>query len=373
MSGRYKFVSVLAGLGVILLATWIFWPRPTISPNTAKAPGLTNMPPAVPQTLAGISGSFNSTLAGLRNGLGVAALGELRNKLAVLETQQAVTAIRQFLTSWQDAATGLGFKPAANGRLSEAPTLRTFLLDYLGKIDPAAAAACARTILTERAASPDEWALALRNLALGDRSAEARALLEQKTLEVLRSEEWQQNPSAGYLESFDTAVYLGSTNLVPALAGLVRKQDNPAVAHAAYLALDRMVIANPAEMLSALGNDPDAMRGREGTRANFFARADVRDTRQRQILESYLLNDRIGAQELDTFSSLFPNANFMVSANLLTAVNTLTGPELTARDRASLDIARAWLADPRLARIQPQLQRTVRRLEDFVNQAAANR
>src|SRR5437764_932745 len=104
---------------------------------------------------------------------------------------------------------------------------------------------CAPAAPRARGASPDaydEWAVALRNLARGDRCPEGRALLQQKVGELLRNESWQHNPSTGYLEAFDAAVYLGGRNLVPVLSELVRKQDNPAVAHAAFLTLDRLVI-----------------------------------------------------------------------------------------------------------------------------------
>ena len=60
--------------------------------------------------------------------------------------------------------------------------------------------------------------MALRNLARGDTGAEGRALLEQKTEELLRHEPWQSEPSVGYLESFDAAVFVGGTRLLPALA-----------------------------------------------------------------------------------------------------------------------------------------------------------
>lgn len=94
--------------------------------------------------------------------------------------EAAVSAIRQYLDSKADATTHLGFKVGGGGWLDEAPTLRTFLLDELARLDPAAAADYARVILGGMD-SPDEWAVALRDLAAGDSSADGRALLEQKT------------------------------------------------------------------------------------------------------------------------------------------------------------------------------------------------
>jgi hypothetical protein len=255
----------------------------------------------------------------------------------------------------------------AGGLLDEAPTLRTFWLDELARLDPAAAAEYSKIILASMD-SPDEWAVALRNLARGDASPEARALLEQKTGDLLRHEPWQQDPSVGYLEAFDVAVYLDSTNLLPALGELVRKQDNPAVAHASYLALDRLVINDPATMLAALGADPSLMQGREATRANYFARADVRDPQQRQILENYLLNPQISPSELSQFAGLYPSANYMISANLLTPTPTPDHSSLVARDAESMRVLQEWLADPRFANVLPQLQKAKMRLEDFIRQ-----
>jgi len=206
-------------------------------------------------------------------------------------------------------------------------------------------------------------------LARGDTSADGRALLEEKTREMLQYEPWQQNPSVGFLEAFDVTVFLGGTNLLPALSDFVRRKDDPAVAHASFLALDRLIINDPVTTLMALQAAPDRMEGREQTRANFFARADVRDPRQRQILEEYLSNSKLSAAELETFAGIFPNANFMISANLLTQPHTLDGATLAARDGESLRVVQQWLADPRFAKQRPVLQKISRRLEEFARQS----
>jgi hypothetical protein len=284
----------------------------------------------------------------------------------------AVAAIRQILDSKVDAPTQLGFKVAGNGLLDESPTLRTFLLDELARLDPGAAADYAKVVLASLD-SPDEWAVALRNLARWDTSPEGRALLQQKTGDLLRYEPWQQNPSAGYLEGFDAAVYLGSTNLVPALTDLVRKQDNAAVSHAAFLALDRLVISDTANLLNALAVDQSLMQGREQTRANYFARTDVGDRTQREILERYLLDPKREASELESFAGVFPNANYMISHNLLTGNLTPDGPALARRDSDALRVIGEWLADPRFARLQPHLWKIQQRLQEFSRQAQGRR
>ena len=296
------------------------------------------------------------------------ALARLREALKSGNTNEMVLAIRRVLDTRTDAPTGQGFKVGGGGTLLEAPTLRTLLLDQLAALDPTAAAAHAREIFAS-SDSPDEWAVALRNLARGDTSADARAILETKTGELLRNEAWQRDPSVGYLEAFDTALHLGGTKLLPPLADLVRKKDKQAVAHAAFLTLDRLVINQPVEILAALNEHPDWMTGREETRANYFARADLGDAAQRRLVESYLLDAARSPAELQTFAGVFPNANFMISHNLLTGNATLDGATLRSRDQAALAVVTQWMADPRFENYRQTLSRIQERLKEFAKSA----
>jgi hypothetical protein len=111
------------------------------------------------------------------------------------------------------------------------------------------------------------------------------------------------------------------------------------------------------------------MEGRESTRADYFARANVSDPQQRQILESYLLDPAISTAELQTFAGIYPNANFMVSPNLLTQASTPGHDALMNLDAQALAVAQEWLADPRFAQVAPELQTITQRLEGFAAQA----
>lgn len=371
---------------MVLLMLGIWWrlrdtSPPTPVPSSAGsnvatpvAANLSNPPISAASPKPGLIDAFQAAVAQLTNARDAAArkqaLEELRRSLAGGDKNEASAAIRKFLDSKADASTGLGFKIGSHGMLTEAPTLRTYLLDYLGQVDPAAAADYARVILSSKD-SPDEWAVALRNLALGDTSPAAHALLEQKTGELLSYGAWQQNPSTGYLEAFDAAVYLGGTDLIPALTGLARLQDNPAVAHAAFLALDRSVINDPTTLLTALLAQPELLQGREQTRADYFARGDVRDPQQRQLVENYLLSPQTTAAELQQFAGVFPNANYMISQNLLTPTPTPDTANLAGRDAASLNAVQQWQADPRFAGVRPQLEQISVRLGQFVKQEQA--
>jgi len=86
------------------------------------------------------------------------------------------------------------------------------------------------------------------------------------------------------------AVFMKDTALTADLAQLVRQADKPVLAHAAYIALDRLVDASAADVLGQLQAHREWMSGREATRADYFARADVREPSQRLVLEHYLLD-----------------------------------------------------------------------------------
>lgn len=255
------------------------------------------------------------------------------------------------------------------GALQDAPSLRVFLLDYLEQVDPAAAARVGLEVL-KRMDSSDEWALALRSVAKFDPSAQSRALLEEKMRQIFSHEPWQQNPSSSYLESFDVAVHLGGSDLLPDLTRMLRMTNNQAVAHAAFLATDRLVQRDPTPVLAALLTEPGMMEGREATRANYFARADVSNTDQRRLVQNYLLNPRTTESELDTFADSFPNENSMLSNNLLTKSATRSGSQIQARDTQTLGIINAWLQDPRFKGVIPQLNTIRSRLESFLAKPA---
>lgn len=367
---------VIAGLMVAALAglLWFHAKRPVVPRATAR--GQTNEAPSFQSSVAmGLDDQLHTAakkLAGATDAAGKQqALARLKTMLASGTTGEMSRAIRRLLDSKVDAPTSQGFKIGKGGFLTEAPTLRACLLDYLAQIDPTAAAEYAKVILSSKD-SPDEWALALRNLARGDATAEARALLTEKTGELLNAHDWQQNPAASYLEAFDTAVYLGGTNFVPALAGMVNLQNNPALAHAAFLSLDRLVINDPTAMLSALLAQPELLTGRDAVRADYFARADMSNPQQLELIQNYLLNPQTSAAELQQFAGIFPNGNFMVSDNLLTESPVLDPGEIKRRDAASLNAVQTWITDPRFAKVQPELQRIQTRLQEFVRQGGGN-
>lgn len=311
------------------------------------------------------AGLFQQAVEHLRAGTNAArVLADLRVRLGAMTSAEAVQALRDALASGVDAPTGFDLKPDGKGRLVGASSLRVFLLDELLARDPAAAREVARGILA-RFTTSDEWAASLAVCAT-DASAAGVDFLREKTRALILHEPWQREPTAGFLEAFDAVVFTRDTAFAPELAGLLNQTNHRALAHAAFLTLDRLALADPAATLTPLAARPELLALRPATRAGYFARADVRDPVQRALVENYLLQSSLAPAELEHFTGTFPNANFMVSQNLLTRSTTPDAVAIAARDAASLAIVEQWLADPRFAHLSPALTRTRARLQQFV-------
>ncbi len=372
---RAKFLLIPVAL--LLVAVVVWWgvkpvePRTSvpIKPAASQEPGaVDSSTPPVALRDAGIDAVMTVISADAANSK--SALDALAVRLRSMPRDAATAAIRGFLDGRNNVGTRLPFAVGDGGNLVTAPTLRVWLLDQLGQVNPTAAADYAQGILGARE-SAEEWAVALRDFARVRTGPADGAFLLAKMRELLSEPRWQVEASVGWLEAFDVAVHLRDTALAPELSRLLtrtEKQDKPA-AFAAYLTLDRLVLAEPTAMLGRLQAEPELMQGREQTRANYFARADVRDPQQRALVEAYLADSRHSPEELAKFAGLYPNANRMISKNLLTPTETPTRESLAAHDREALAVVTAWVEDARFESIRPALEETRRRLEEFVRQA----
>ena len=289
----------------------------------------------------------------------------MREELRRMDKQEARAWILRELEQAEDFQTHVDLAIGKDQNLSGWPSYRCFLLDLLYLVDPEAAAAKSRE-LVESSQSPDEWAVALRNVARADAEGEDAEWLRTKSAELLRNQTWRADPSSGYLEAFDVIVHSRNTSLAPELIQLCDDRDQKAVRHASFLTLDRLVQGNPEVVLPALAESASKHPESGLMLTNMMARADVRDTAQSQALEAYLLDELRTAEELRSFGGVFPNANFHISNNLLTRTPVLEGAVLAERDRAALETVTAWLADPRFARAHDALLIAQNRLKQFV-------
>jgi hypothetical protein len=355
--------AIFAAVGVGIWAL-----KPGDSGNAAKS----EISPAAksssqPKSSGGaLSTAFTKMADGSASDENRTTLLDLKKSLAAMPKDEALEMIRGFLASGKDHSTGLSFEIAKDGSLTEWPTFRAFLLDVLADIDSAAGAAIGREILASPT-SADEWALALRNVARGEPLDESAAFLQSKTEELISNAAWQAEPSIGYLNAFDVLVHIGATSSTPLLSDLVQRKDRKDLAHAGFLTLDRLVQRQPGDLLGRLAADSALQESRPEMVAQQFARADVRDSEQREILKSWLLDPARTSLELRSFAGVYPNNNRFVSNNLLTVESTQTGDDLAAHDQAALQTVSAWVADSAFEPVRGHLAVMISRLEGFVS------
>jgi len=197
-------------------------------------------------------------------------------------------------------------------------------------------------------------------------TAEANAYLIERTEALIGNPAWQANPSVGYLNAFDVLVHTNATASTPLLSGLIQQKDRRDLAHAGFLTLDRLVQRNPADELTRLAADTALQASRPEMTAQQFARADLRDETQREIVKSWLLDPARTATELRSFAAVYPNNNRFISNNLLTTETEQSGTALAEHDRQVLEIINSWAADPAFQPVAEQLRTMTARLTGFV-------
>jgi hypothetical protein len=356
-------VAVLAACGIGIRAWKAGGPGETRENDSRP---VAESPASLPKPAGGkVSAAFASLGAGSGKDETRQSLTDLRKSLVEMPKEEALAAIRGFLASGEDRVTGLSFVIARDGSLTEWPSFRTFLLDVVSTVDPTAAAAIGREILATPT-SADEWALALRNVGRGEEIDGSAAFLQSKTEQLIANPAWQAQPSIGYLNAFDVLVHIGATGSTPLLSELIQRKDRKDLAHAGFLTLDRLVQREPVDLLGRLAADRSLQQSRPEMVAQQFARADVRDAGQREILRTWLLDPARTSAELRSFAGVYPNNNRFVSNNLLTVESAQSGGDLAAHDRAALETVRAWAADAAFEPVREHLVVMLSRLREFV-------
>ena len=370
MKGIIQYSTVLAGIALLALAVRSITKQSAFE-EQAKAPPIdvlseTKTRSATDNPVKAVFSDFNP---GNGKASSLQSLSGLRATLAAMPADEALRWIRSFLESGMDKETGLSFEIGSDGNLTEWPSFRTFLVDALHVIDPVAAGEISRNLL-DSPTSADEWALALRNVASVDEGAKSRDFLRSKTEELILNPEWQEKPTVGYLNAFDVLVHIQAVESTPLLSTLVKRKDRRDLAHAGFLTLDRLVQQNPADLLGRLAADTSLQQSRPEMTAQQFARADLRDPAQREIVRNWLLDPARTATELNAFVSTYPNNNKFISHNLLTRESAPAGADLVAHDREVLDILRSWQNDPAFDGVKESLSLMSRRLGEFTRSEA---
>jgi hypothetical protein len=307
-------------LAIIAALIWYFLPNRKPSRNEAAVSetraaragrGNTNSASAVtpdPQLTRLMERSLEAFLKSKGADDSASILAELREQIrSAANEQAAATAIRAFLLTGKDAPTKLPLVIGPDGTLESAPTLRSALLDLLGSLDPETALTASREIM-DRKSSPDEYALALRNLAWNDMDGDLKPELSRRFNEMLATKDWLAQPSAGFLEALDAAVEISDASAFNALM-LANHDAESAFSRAAFIAMDRMVLRDPSLLVAAFHADPSLTGLSTDQRASLMSRLDITDPPQREIFSRYLTASDHGPQELEYFTALFPNGN----------------------------------------------------------------
>lgn len=277
--------------------------------------------------------------------------------LASKDPVATMEAIIAFLESEVDVPTGQAFIVGAGGGLENAPTMRVFLLDVLGQLahrdsGPIAkdVAAFSKTVFANQG-SADEWAVALRNV--GWTEPNAAPYLSDRFKEMLTNEQWRNRPTAGWLESFDVAVFSKDPRFVDDLAPMLENDAEKETQQAAAVALDRLAETAPLEVMQRLNTNPGLLADRPYIRADYFAKADLSVGAQKQAVEVYLGRVDVKTTEKTKFLQSLADPGSFLSDNLLT--EPTPPPDDSARDAAIYKAADGWLKDNKFTEVAPAL------------------
>lgn len=300
--------------------------------ESSSSPGATATPKAKVSAL--IRSSILAFLANRDPDQASVLLRELRDGIRQAPDEEAAAAVVAFLKSGgDDAPTGLPFVVGPDGMMETVPSVRQALLDLLPSLDPVAALEMAREIMDQRT-SPDEYALALRNMAWNDLEGDLKIELSGRFMDLLESP-WLDQPSAGFLEAFDIAVEVGGRQMfdrLVALAGEVTAKSNTAASRAAFMSLDRMVVRDRGLLSTAFSTNAGWMDFAPQQRASLMSRLDITEPGQRDVFSRYLSTPH-AVGELEYFAKVFPNENFLYGHRLVTADDaTPTIDEVKAAD-----------------------------------------
>lgn len=347
-------LRTVAALALAFVAVVLWWTtRPTPARGTSATPTATPAAPVVRSADSTQPDDLASRLARARTELKAqatpetvqTALAKLRDELLAAPAAAVVAALLAELRSGADVPTGLDFRVGAKGNLATWPTWRIWLLDVLGQVDPAAAAAHSADVYARRN-SPDEWSLAMRNEWRGLDPSNRATAVRERARELISAPDWAQQPTVGFLEGVDAAVATLAWEFVPRFETWLGPESSPMLRQAGWVALEKLALENPSDFLPALASNASWLSSQPLLRAGLMARADVGDDRQRAAVESYLARADVAAAEGEKFFALFPNVNAPISHTLMSTLRTPSLAEAAHRDRAALAQVRGWRTQP---------------------------
>jgi len=291
-------------------------------------------------------------------------LQDLLSWLKSLEPAAAAELLTWYLESGKNVVTYGKFKLSKEGFLSDYPSLRVALLDFLEQVDPESALAYSRQLL-EYSVDPEEWAVALRSLAgLSDEASDLK-LAQQKALSLVANPAWREEASPGYLQAYDVLVYLKSSEAIGLWCEQIDSSVERRVGHASIVALDRLIQAAPEASLDTLMQQSALLESQRGLRASLFARAEPSDPQQVELLENYLGSEQFSDEEKLVFLELFPNQNSTYSYNLLTQFEQESREVMIQRLADAATVLENWVNSGRYPNLESSLSENLERLQSW--------
>jgi hypothetical protein len=283
-----------------------------------------------------------------------------------------IAAILEFLKTGKDAPTGQGFIIGEKGALTQATTLRVYLMNKLGilsrETDGTSALGVAREVLGSFG-SADEWAVSMRNVAWFE--PENREFLQNRVSAMLSHPAWREAPSAGMLEAFDVIVHSAAMTMVPDLSQLSTIQGTP-LARASSVALDRLASQETVAFTKLLNQQPKLFSETPLLRADLYGHANLEVAEQREQLEQYLLRPDVNAQERAKFLASLIQSGRFVSHNLITPlVPPESPPQARERLQTLMQTVGIWKADARFQGLIDELNSVELKARQILTEIAA--
>ena len=270
-------------------------------------------------------------------------LREFTQKAFAANPDAAAAVLLEFLRSGEDLSTSLGFVVGEAG-LDEWPTLRAFLLDLLGKIDPEIASRYAMDTVIPAKASTVEYAVSLQILWNHGGAEKPTPELTQAWLGLLRKADWSDRPDPAWLESLDFASRIPEAMpefLKASTEWLADPENVVERVGALDLSLERVAVQQPVVVMEALIADPSLLGKGRGVyqRSQIFARANLNDAGQQRLLVAYVKGLDPTSREAELFFDQFPCHNFSVGPGLSGQPQLQSSRDVIQSDRAAL----VWL------------------------------
>jgi len=275
------------------------------------------------------------------------ALADLRKWAESIPADEASRLLEAWFRQSPEKQTGLDFIVGPEGRLRQASTWKSFLLDTLRRVDAATALALAREAF--QAPLPQAAAVFSLHLSHFGRLAgesDRDAILVEQWQRLAGKSAWRDHPTNGFVESADVLVFTRGGKALDDLVTWLEPAAPSKMQKAASIALDRLILEKP-EVLPRLAAEAALFRIDEKRRPPLLARADPTNPAHRSVLANYLLSGQTTPGERELFFDMFPNLRITLVHGLLTQPMRLSHEEISRRLNGAEALFEEWASDPR--------------------------